>query len=64
MALNEIQVRENAISTLHKLIESQSIHLSGSGVGLGQSHAGRAGNDVEYLDALFKGLVGIYQKAP
>lgn len=64
MALNEIQIREHAIATLHKLIESQSIHLSGSGVGMGQTHEGRAKNDLAYLDTLFTGLVELYRKSP
>lgn len=64
MALNEMQVREHAVATLHKLIESQSIHLSGAGVGMGQTHEGRAKNDAEYLEALFTGIVELYRKAP
>lgn len=64
MALNELGVREHAVSTLHKLIESQSIHLSGASLGMGQTHVGRAEDDVEYLNALFKGLLELYRSAP
>jgi|GEM_PF-6847272 len=64
MALNDLGVREHAIATLHKLIESQSIHLTTSSLGIAETHESRAHDDIKYLDELFKGLVEIYRKAP
>ena len=58
--LSEDAVRDAATTTLHKLIESQSIHLSGTG---GPTEI-RAKNDVAYLQALFNGLLELYRLAP
>ncbi|WP_157130322.1 hypothetical protein [Burkholderia pseudomallei] len=65
MPLNEQQARDKAIETLHKLIESQSVHLSGSGSSsLIDTHAQRGKIDTAYLDAFLKGLIEIYRSVP
>lgn len=64
MPFTESEARNQAITTLHKLIESQSIHLSNTQSINKETHVTRAENDVAYLDKLFTGLVDIYKAAP